>query len=89
MFELPTFVNLIKIRAGWAEVGKDASPYQLFNAYNTQNPFGGIPVLSESSSLKNPGLKPESINTYELGLEVSLFDDRLGLDFTYPRIVIR
>ena len=39
--------------------------------------------MSESSSLKNPGLKPESINTYELGLEVSLFDDRLGLDVTY------
>ncbi|MFT7036129.1 MAG: TonB-linked SusC/RagA family outer membrane protein [Cyclobacteriaceae bacterium] len=83
MFELPTFVNLIKIRAGWAEVGKDTSPYQLFNAYNTQNPYGGTPILSESSSLKNPGLKPESINTYELGLELSLFDDRLGLDVTY------
>jgi len=83
IFELPSFINLVKLRAGWAEVGKDTGPYQLYNAYNTQNPFGNTPVLSETSGLKNPDLKPESINTYELGLELSLLEDRVGLDFTY------
>lgn len=83
IFELPSFIDLLKLRAGWAEVGKDTGPYQLYNAYNVGLPFGSTPVLSETSALKNPDLKPESINTYEFGLEFSLFKDRVGMDFTY------
>ncbi len=81
--ELPSFVDMLKVRAGWAEVGKDTGPYQLYNAYGYRQPWGGTLSLAETADLKNPNLKPESINTYEFGLEFSLFDDRLGMDITY------
>jgi TonB-linked SusC/RagA family outer membrane protein len=83
IFDLPQFVDLAQLRLGWAEVGNDTGPYQLYNSFNYELPWGSELALSEPSALKNPQLKPESISTYEIGANVKLFDNRLGIDFTY------
>ena len=35
-------VNFLKLRASWANVGNDTSPYQLLNYYNNSSFTGGF-----------------------------------------------
>ncbi len=83
VLNLPQFIDLAQLRLGWAEVGNDTGPYQLYNSFNYELPWGNELALSEPNALKNPQLKPESINTYEIGANVKFFNNRLGIDFTY------
>src|SRR5690606_3935930 len=64
-------------------VGNDTDPNNLYSTYGSQRPWGSMPVLSESSVLKNPQLKPEAISTYEIGINIALFQQRVDLDVTY------
>lgn len=76
-------VNYLKLRGGWSQVGADADPYQLANVYDIQTAFNGNPMLTASTTGKNPNLKPEQTNSTEIGLEGAFFDNRLHLDFSY------
>ncbi len=75
-----------KVRASWAQVGKDADPYSLdvySRAIATLN--GGIYGAGDNwtaGSVAAP-LKPEIQKAYEVGTELKFFNGRLGLDFTY------
>lgn len=72
-----------KLRAAYAEVGRDAAPYSYRPSLEHQTTsFGGY---SFGFWGPNPNLKPEFAHSYELGTELGFFDDRLGLDFTYYR----
>jgi outer membrane receptor for monomeric catechols len=75
-------INLLKLRLAYAQAGNDADPYSILTPYNYQQLWNGIPSLSESSTLNNLDLKPEKSSTAEIGAEVSLFGERLGLDVT-------
>lgn len=76
-------VNLIKLRGGVAQVGNDASPYQLLSVLSNAGTWGDIPRLSTSGTLLNPNLKPEIATSYEGGLDVTLFKNRLNFSATY------
>lgn len=77
-------VSYGKVRLGWAEVGNDASAYQLIDPYVADPvPFGGAPRFTASNQLRNSNLKPEITESWEAGAEVRFLNDRLGLDFTY------
>lgn len=82
-FHAPEVIDQIKLRLGWAEVGNDTGPYSLYSTYSAQAPWGTTPTLSESATLRNPQLKPESTSTYEVGLNVQLMQNRFGVDVTY------
>ncbi|WP_255562523.1 SusC/RagA family TonB-linked outer membrane protein [Pedobacter sp. D749] len=83
-FKLPAVINQAKLRLSYARIGKDASEYSTFTGYSpyTQLPTG-TGGLTIAPNLGNPGLRPEFTNTYEAGLEMSFFKNRLGFDFTY------
>ncbi len=72
-----------KLRAGWAEVGKDASPYSYRTAleYKTTS-YGGY---GYGFTGPNPRLKPEFATSYEFGTELGFLDGRLGVDATMYR----
>jgi TonB-linked SusC/RagA family outer membrane protein len=84
-----------KLRASVARIANHATPYNTENTYttalindgwaNTGNsfPFDGIPGFVPLNSLANPTIKPESILSREVGLELKLFKNRINLDFTY------
>jgi hypothetical protein len=76
-------INLIKLRGGVAEVGNDASPYQLLSVLSNGGTWGDIPRLSTSGTLLNPELKPEIATSYEGGLDVILLKNRLNFSATY------
>ncbi len=80
---MPDWVTLAKLRLGAAQVGSDTEPYNLFDTFNFQQPWGSSYALASGSSLKNNNLKPESITTYEIGTDLRFFNNRIGLDFTY------
>lgn len=80
--ELPG-VSYGKLRAGWAQVGNDASAYQLVDPYLSDAPFGSRPRFTASNVLRNFDLKPEITESWEIGAELRFLDDRLGLDVTY------
>ncbi len=71
-----------KLKAGWAKVGSDTGPYQIFNTYSVGNPYGSLPTQSLPSRLPNANLLPTLSTSYDLGAEVKFLDNRIGLDFT-------
>ncbi len=82
IFKMSDKIDLLKLRLAYAQAGNDADPYSILTPYNYQQLWNGIPSLSESSQLNNQNLKPEKSSTAEVGVEVSLFKGRLGLDVT-------
>ena len=84
MFNLQSPVlSFAKLRAGVARVGNDTDPYNLMQTYSYQNPWGSTPSLAENNTMLNAGLKPELTSSYEVGAEVKLWNNRVGLDVTY------
>ena len=69
-----------KLRANWANVGSDAPANALIDAYGIGTPFNGTTLASAPSTQNNAGLLPENTTSTELGLEVKMFDNRLGFD---------
>jgi TonB-linked SusC/RagA family outer membrane protein len=72
-----------KLRAAYAEVGKDARPY----AYRPSLEFKTTANGGYGYGFTGPnlGLKPEFARSYEVGTELSFLDNRLGLDATVYR----
>ena len=72
-----------KLRAAYAEVGKDARPY----AYRPALEFKSTSYGGYGYSFWGPNLalKPEFARSYEIGTEMSFLGDRLGIDITKYR----
>jgi hypothetical protein len=78
-----SWLNYGKVRASWAQAGNSTTAYQLANYTFTRVPFQGQPNYSNPDDSNYAGLVPELKTTKEVGLELSLFDKRVGIDFTY------
>jgi TonB-linked SusC/RagA family outer membrane protein len=70
-----------KLRASYAEVGKDARPYAYRPSLEYKTTVNG--GYGYGFTGPNLGLKPEFATSKEVGAELSFLDDRLGLDVTY------
>lgn len=78
---LPGWVNLLKVRSGWAQVGKDTDPYSIHNVLS-RGTWGDLTYYTNPISLPNTRLKPEIATSYEAGLDFSFLSNRARLDFT-------
>ncbi|MEO7044692.1 MAG: SusC/RagA family TonB-linked outer membrane protein, partial [Ferruginibacter sp.] len=73
-----------KLRAGYAKVGRDADPYNVDNVYVLGNSFLNQPTGAVSGSASGgKSLQPEFTKELELGTQLSFFNKRFELDFTY------
>ena len=82
-----------KIKANTAKVGRDASPYLLANTYsswgfgnnvaNFSFPYGAVAGFGASSRIAPLTLSPEFTTSYEFGINLGLFKNRVSLDITY------
>lgn len=79
-------INLIKLRAGVAQVGNDANPYQLISVLDNAGTWGDVPRLSTAGTLLNPNLKPEIATSYEGGIDIALFRNRFRFSGTIYRV---
>ena len=86
---MPTWLSFGKIRAAYAEVGSDTdvAPYSnaLFYGINANlfpNPSGSLQPIggSQGNTLPNPNLRPMRTAETEIGLDLRMFNNRVGLD---------
>ncbi|GAB2555688.1 SusC/RagA family TonB-linked outer membrane protein [Spirosoma areae] len=90
-------LSYAKVRASIARVGRDADPYLLNSVYTTstygnnlanitfplQVSTGSIPGFAVSSRIGNNDLTPEFVTSYEAGLNLGFFKNRLSVDASY------
>ncbi len=72
-----------KIRASWAQVGKDANAYATNTYVNPPITIGPYIGVGNQYYAGNPILKPEIQNSWEVGGELRFLSGRIGLDYTY------
>jgi len=83
MVKLPEVINFAKVRGSVAQVGNDTDPFTFTQAYNPSTAFGTAQIYSETDRLANLSLKPEISTAFEIGTEVKLLNNRIGLDLTF------
>ncbi|WP_337042323.1 SusC/RagA family TonB-linked outer membrane protein [Emticicia sp. 17c] len=76
-------LNMLKVRAGVAQVGNDTNPYSLLNTLASNEAWNGITRLSKSSTILLPDLKPEISTSYDLGVDLTMFKNKLRISGTY------
>lgn len=75
------WLDLGKVRLGYAEVGNDARFAILKDTYVSITPFTS-PLFSVPNIKNNPNLKPERTKSWEAGLEMQFFKKRFGFDLS-------
>jgi len=75
-----SWLQLGKIRFGYAEVGNSAPWGSLVDTYSQFPTFGSTPLYSVPSTKNNPELLPEKTKALEAGLEMTFLQSRLGFD---------
>ena len=84
-FDLPETITMLKVRAGWAQVGNDTDPYRLEPSLSTGN-YNTVATASVPAGLLNPNLLPEQATSIEGGIDLNLFDNKLRFTGTYYNI---
>jgi TonB-linked SusC/RagA family outer membrane protein len=76
-------LSYLKIRTSLAQTARLNDPYSTQSVFvnNFASPFGT--AFSYGFFNNNPDLEPEKQSTYEVGTEIKLFKNRLGIDATY------
>ena len=75
------WLNYLKLRGAYSQVGKDASPLSIDPALEATELWGG--GYKYGFTGPNKALVPEMNTSYEVGVEGRFVDDRINLDFTY------
>ncbi|RZK75559.1 MAG: SusC/RagA family TonB-linked outer membrane protein, partial [Pedobacter sp.] len=78
---LKKVLNMGKLRASIAQVGRDASAYRVYPAYEYKEVVGG--GYGYGFYGPNPNLIPEKATSYEIGTELSFLKNRISVDFSY------
>lgn len=77
------WLNYGKLRASYTQVGNDAPALSVFDVYDKPTAFGSVPFFSLPARKNNPDLKPERTKSLEFGIDLNMFDNRIGLEYTY------
>ena len=86
MVAMPHWVSLLKLRGGYAQVGNDVGPYQLSQYFSVASDWGENKRLFMGGTLRNANLKPEIATSTEAGIDLRLFNSRVGIDATVYRV---
>lgn len=70
-------ISMAKLRLAWANVANDTDPYSLDQYYSASAIGGGYTL---PGTIPTPNLKPETSESWELGLDTRLLRNRLGID---------
>ena len=84
MVDLPEAISFMKVRGSYSQTGNEV-PFNVFNPWNSINAAGGptgIGGIGRNTQVPFTNLKPEIIEGTEFGLEMKMFKNKIGLDFT-------
>ncbi|WP_188049957.1 SusC/RagA family TonB-linked outer membrane protein [Flavobacterium sp. GP15] len=87
-------LNYGKLRVGASKTARDANVYLTQQTFQLGQfadgftdgitfPFNGIPGYTVDNTIANANLKPEFTTEYEVGIELKMFKNRLGLDASF------
>lgn len=90
------FLTYGKLRASYAEVGQAGTYYAsyytvpgygggFYNGTPLQYPIGSVMAYTPSYRIYDPNLRPQNTKSYEIGLDLSFFNDLVSLNYTYSR----
>ena len=84
LFDMPDWVTYGKLRASYAEVGKDAPPYSIQSVFFAPSiyPLNDQTGFSKGATIATPDLRPERTVSNEIGFDLRFLDNRVGLDLT-------
>jgi TonB-linked SusC/RagA family outer membrane protein len=72
-----------KARLSFAQAGADIAPYLTTGYYNLGQPYGSTFPMEVPDTLNNPNLKPSLGTSYEAGLDLKFFQNRLNVSATW------
>lgn len=85
---IPDWISFGKLRLSYAEVGDDnVSAYSNLQFYSLNSnlfagPAGSVPVGGfASGTIANPNLRPLRVGEVEAGIDLRLFNNKIGFDF--------
>jgi len=79
------WIDELKLRGAWGQAGNAPGPFSGDRTYSTARTVVGDVAVNrlQTSSYGNPNLKAETGQEIELGFDASMFQGRLGADFTF------
>lgn len=92
------WLSQFKIRGNWGRVGRSSLRYSTDTYFGQPNPldgfgpnivfpFNNLPGYSLNNTAGNPDLQPEFTTTGEIGTDITMLKDRVGIELTYYRQV--
>ena len=77
-------LNYAKLRGGWAKIGSATEPYRNGAYYRAEDVgMKGQTLYSNPFVYPPNGLRPEMVNTWEIGIEAAFLQNRIRLDAAY------
>jgi TonB-linked SusC/RagA family outer membrane protein len=90
---LPQWFTYLKARGSWSRVtsgtiGDDSYTYSYLPSYDKGTTWNGtngigLPSLSYGNTIYNPNLKPQTSDSWEVGIDTKFFNNRISLEATY------
>lgn len=81
-----SFLNYAKLRGSISKSGNvNLGTYQLEQTYSAAGgyPYGSLPGYTADNLIPDKNLKPEFVNSREVGLELGFLQNRINFDATY------
>lgn len=80
------FVSYLKLRGSWNKTANaDIAPYSLQAVFSQVSgfPYGTLPGYTAGNTTYDKFLEPETIESYEFGIETGFLDGRFNVEATY------
>lgn len=90
--EMPAWIDMLKVRASWAQVGNDTGSYWLNPGYSTgSKKYDGTDKYFTKlyTEKVDPNIKPQMKTSWEYGIDFRFFKNRLGIDLAFYDDVIK
>jgi TonB-linked SusC/RagA family outer membrane protein len=86
--KLPEWFTYLKARGSWSRVSSatlndNAYTYSYLPSYNKGTTWNNLPSLSYGDAILNANLRPQTSDSWEVGLDAKLFKNRFSLEATY------
>ncbi|PWG81546.1 SusC/RagA family TonB-linked outer membrane protein [Pararcticibacter amylolyticus] len=88
LLRLPASISYLKVRGGWSRVSsgtlRDAQyTYDYLPTFSKGVIWNSSPSLTYGDVLLSKELNPQTSDSWEIGLDTRLFDNRIGVEATY------
>lgn len=80
---MPSAISFAKIRGGFAQTGGFIDPYSLYPTFTIGKGFNNAYSTGVPTTAFDPNILPEKVNSFELGLDLKFWSNRIGLEVAY------